>query len=67
MGMINAVEKPLDTTNLRTNQMKSNDLFSHPYVSEAATKAEHDSAPVQAPVFSDSDAEKKRTAVRSGS
>jgi hypothetical protein len=46
--------------------MKSNDLFSHPYVPEAASKAEHDSEPVQAPVFSDSDAEKKRTAATSG-
>jgi hypothetical protein len=67
MGMMIAVDKPLDTTNLRTNQMKSNDLFSHPYVPEAASKAEHGSEPVQAPVFSDSDAEKKRTAARSGS
>jgi hypothetical protein len=45
--------------------MKSNDLFSHPYVPEAATKAEHDAEPVQAPVFSDSDAEKNRTAATS--
>jgi len=48
--------------------MKSTDLFSHPYVPEAASKAEHDSEPVQAPVFSDSDAEKDSAAraARSG-
>jgi hypothetical protein len=47
--------------------MKSTDLFSHPYVPEAASKAEHDSDPVQAPVFSDSDAEKDSAARASGS
>ena len=67
MGMINAVDKPFDTTNLRTNQMKSNDLFSHPYVPEAATKAQPDSEPVHAPVFSDSDAEKNSTTATSRS
>jgi len=65
--MMNAADKPLHTTNLRTNLMKSTDLFSHPYEPEAASKAEHDSEPVQAPVFSDSDAERASAAKASGS
>ncbi len=30
-----------------------NELFSHPYQPDAAYHTEHDSEPVQAPVFSD--------------
>jgi len=64
---MNYAHKPLSTINLGTHHMKPNDLFSHPFVSEAATKAEHDSEAVQAPVFSDSDAEKNSTASTSRS
>jgi hypothetical protein len=38
-------------TNLRIYPM--NELFSHPYQPDAAYHTEHDSEPVQAPVFSD--------------
>jgi hypothetical protein len=47
--------------------MKTSELFSHPYAPESALKAEHDSEPVQAPVFSDSDAKNDSTAVTSRS
>lgn len=33
--------------------MTSSELFSHPYEPEPAVDTDHDSEPVQAPVFSD--------------
>ena len=43
--------------------MKSDDLFSHPDVPEVAPKTERDSEPVQAPTFSDKDADSESVAV----